>query len=98
MVLLTLLPPAEADLLDAKLWYEKADPALSDDFKHRVAGALSKITDNPLAFPLITDRLRRALIGRFPYHILYFLESNHVYVIGVLNQRRNPTHWQSRTH
>jgi plasmid stabilization system protein ParE len=40
--------------------------------------------------------IRRRLIGRFPYAILYSDEGQTVYILAVMHLRRDPDYWKSR--
>jgi len=41
--------------------------------------------------------IRRALVHRFPYGILYVPEQNQILIIAVMHLHRQPGYWQDRT-
>ncbi len=69
---LVLRPQAEAELLDARDWYEAQRPGLGRTFATEVDMVLGRIVQAPLAYPRVQGETRRALVRRFPYAI-YFL-------------------------
>jgi hypothetical protein len=54
------------------------------------------VTENPERFPIIRTDIRRALLHRFPYSILYRIVAGHVVVIACFHGKRNPKVWRSR--
>ena len=40
--------------------------------------------------------IRRRLISRFPYAILYSDEGEILYILAVMHLRRDPNYWKSR--
>jgi len=63
-----------------------------------VDGCLAAIARHPSAFPLVHRNLRRALLRRFPYCILYLVEREQVVVFGCMHAARDPRAWQRRRH
>jgi len=43
------------------------------------------------------DDIRRALVHRFPYGVLYVLERDRLLIIAVMHLHRQPGYWQNRT-
>lgn len=41
-------------------------------------------------------RIRRLILSRFPYKLLYSVEADHIYVIAVAHQHREPNYWTDR--
>ena len=93
---LVLRPQAEAELLDARGWYEDQRPGLGSTFAAEVDRALSAVLQAPLVYPRVQGEMRRALVRRFPYAIYFRAMSDEIVVLGVIHGRRHPRHWQSR--
>ncbi len=89
-------PEAEADIAEARLWYERQRKGLGEDFLLCADEALTKIGRDPELFPIVHRDVRRAVIHRFPYGIFYRVMKKRVVVIGVFHGRRDPRQWQSR--
>lgn len=93
---LVFRPQAEAELLDARAWYEEQRPGLGQTFAAAVDRALAGIVQNPLAYPRVHGETRRALLQRFPYAIYFRVVSDELVVLAVMHGRRLPRRWQSR--
>jgi toxin ParE1/3/4 len=52
--------------------------------------AVEKVLANPEAFQLVGDKTRHKLIRRFPYSLLYVIESDRIRVLAVAHQKRWP--------
>jgi plasmid stabilization system protein ParE len=88
---------AEADVLDAALWYEQRSPGLGREFLRAVDAALAEIAAMPERYPIVCGEARRALLRRFPYGVYFVLTPGLVSVIACMHARRDPRRWQERT-
>ena len=93
---LVLRPQAEAELLEARDWYEDQRPGLGGRFAAEVDKALDAVRQAPLAYPRVHAEIRRALVRRFPYAIYFRAMPDEVVVLALIHGRRHPRHWQSR--
>ncbi len=96
-----VLPAAEAELLQAVFWYEDQRGGLGGEFYDQVLHTIEKISENPLRFPLYegslnSRQLRRALIDRFPYVVIYDSRPDYVLIVAVAHTSRQPDYWQLR--
>ena len=89
-------PEAEADMAEGFDWYEDRREGLGYEFLREVRSVLAKIEENPLRYAVLYRTVRRALVRKFPYKVLYFIEAGRVEVIGVIHAKRAPEHWQMR--
>ena len=87
---ITIRPTALKEIEKAWLWYESRREGLGDDFVLCVEESLEKINRTPELYPAVHKKIHSALIRRFPYSILYFVENNKIVVIGVFHGSRNP--------
>jgi len=69
----------------------------AQDFAIEVAKALDKIQDNPERFARISLKLRACSVTRFPYQVIFRLDSDRIYVIAVTHAKRRPNYWRRRT-
>jgi len=88
---------ARAEFDEAHAWYERQQIGLGEEFSERVHDLLTRIAETPLMHQCIYKDIRRAMVRRFPYLVLYRVKSDHVRVIGVFHSSRNPKIWQVRT-
>jgi len=88
-------PQAEAEVLEARNWYEERRQGLGAEFAAVVDGLVGRIAENPLAFPRARSDIRRATLRRFPYALYFCLSGSEVIVLAV-HGRQDPRRWQSR--
>lgn len=91
-----LLLPAEQEIFDAAVYYEMQAPGLGLDFLGKVETALNDLVRSAEQWPVIEDDIRRRLVGRFPYSLLYRIDCNEVVVLAVMHQKRHPSYWLPR--
>jgi plasmid stabilization system protein ParE len=90
------IPEADADLTEARKWYEDIRRELGQRFALAVEATIDAIAGNPLQFPVVYRRRRRAGVRRFPYAIFFEVQEQRIVVIACFHGRRNPRRWQSR--
>lgn len=93
---LILKPEAEADLADARAWYDAQRPGLGDEFLDHVGEALARIRQSPLMHARVFEDLRLTLVVRFPYAVIYRVDDDQITVVAVYHTRRDPRGWQGR--
>lgn len=89
-------PEADAELTEAREWYSHQRKDLDLEFMQCVEVALLRIQSNPRLFPVVYGTLRRAVVRRFPFAILYEVTPDEIEIIAVFHSRRNPDVWKSR--
>jgi toxin ParE1/3/4 len=93
---LRLLPEAKAEFDAAADWYEQQRPGLGVDFIARVRDVLNRISANPRLHATVYGDVRKAVVARFPYVVIYREDAAEVVVIAVFHTARDPSIWQSR--
>lgn len=92
-----LRPEAEVDFLDAVTYYEGNFKGLGTDFINSVETTLQSISHQPESFPIVYKNVRRSLIKKFPFGILYIVGENKIIVLAVFHFSRDPKNWKRRT-
>ncbi|RIK82786.1 MAG: plasmid stabilization protein [Planctomycetota bacterium] len=92
---------AEAELHEAAVWYSRQRSGLGNEFLAEVKDAFSRIREAPARSSQLEtlpngSRVRRMLLKRFPYSIIYEVKSDTVYVLAVAHVRRRPNYWSRR--
>ena len=88
---------AEFELNDAIVFFETERDGLGLRFLTAVEAAVAQFRDHPEASPLIIQDIRRKVLRRFPYSILYSIKPDRIRILAVANQRRRPFYWRGRT-
>ena len=96
MKTVNLLQPAEQEMLDAAAYYELQVVGLGSAFLDKVDTAIEDIAKHPEHWPVLGSNIRRRLLHRFPYAILYRIDPNEVVVLAVSHLRRRPWYWIDR--
>ena len=92
-----LLPPAEQELFDAARYYEVQAPGLGQNFLAKVELTLRDLVSAPEQWPVVHDGIRRRLIRRFPYSLLYHIDPDELVILAIMHQKQHPSYWLSRT-
>jgi len=90
-------PEAEAELLAGARYYEEQAQNLGLDFLTAVEASCDRIRRFPDIGSPFGGRLRRVLVPRFPYAVIYRAEEDRVWVVAVANLYRRPGYWRVRT-
>ena len=92
---------ADAEYRAAGRWYEKPRLGLGLEFFDAVDAALTQIVRVPKAGAAVKQLpsdlpVRRALVKRFPYHVIYLELNREIHVLAVAHDRRKPGYWRDR--
>jgi len=87
---------ANADILDAFLWYESARDGLGKDFELCLEAELNRLLRNYKQYQIQHKKIRVAYIERFPYGIHFLVEKKFIKVIAVFHTSRDPENWEQR--
>jgi plasmid stabilization system protein ParE len=93
---LVVNPEAEADLADARQWYEERRPGLGTEFLLCVEEVFERLARTPRLYGTVFQDLRLAIVRRFPYAVIYRADEDQVTVVAVYHTHRNPRGWQGR--
>ena len=89
-------PEAEAEFIRAIEYYENSERGLGYDFSIEVHSAIQNILKYPTAWPIMEEDIRRCLVNRFPYGVIYSIEGNEIFILAVMHLRRHPDYWKKR--
>ena len=88
---------AKLELEDATHFYELEYKGLGRRFKKEVKNAATRISEYPKAWSVERGDVRKCLLHKFPYKLLYSIEEAHIFIIAVAHQHRKPDYWIDRT-
>jgi plasmid stabilization system protein ParE len=89
-------PEARRELLEAIDHYNGIDPGLGASFLTEIESAISLVEEFPALWVEIENGIRRCLVRRFPYAVLYTAENGRVFILAFMHMRREPGYWSSR--
>jgi plasmid stabilization system protein ParE len=87
---------AKQELDDAVNYLELEFEGLGNQFKSEVKSAVKRISMHPVAWSVERGDVRKYLLHKFPYKLLYSVETDHIFVIAVAHQHREPDYWIDR--
>jgi len=89
-------PEAEEEFNKAIDYYEGIEPGLGYDFALEVHSTIKCSVKLPKAWAVLEDEIRRSLVRRFPYGVLYSEEQDEVFIVAVMNLHRRPNYRKHR--
>ncbi|MGH8649061.1 MAG: type II toxin-antitoxin system RelE/ParE family toxin [Burkholderiales bacterium] len=89
-------PEAELELIEAALRYELQVPGLGERFESEVRRATDLLLDHPEIGQLVDPDLRRFILPRFPFTLIYSAASDVLRIEVVAHQSRLPGYWRRR--
>lgn len=91
---------ASAQLQEAVTYLEKARPGTGLSFVDQVEAILQVASDHPGVFPRVPDVLgnevRRGLVRRYGYWIIYEKRTEDILVLSVWHGARKPEGWREK--
>jgi len=87
---------AQQEVDDAVTWYNKREDELGFEFLDELDRAIHRIKSFPLASTEIEPGIRRCLLARFPYGLIYGIDEDLIIVIAVSHLHRQPRYWIDR--
>ncbi|MBE9564201.1 MAG: type II toxin-antitoxin system RelE/ParE family toxin [Proteobacteria bacterium] len=89
-------PLAEEEFNKAIDYYEDIEPGLGYDFALEVFDTINRAVEFPKAWAVLEGEVRRSLLKRYPFGVLYSEEKGGILIVAVMNLHRNPGYWQQR--
>jgi plasmid stabilization system protein ParE len=90
------LSPAQQELAEAMVYYERASPGLGLEFLDELERTISRILLHPLAWTRVSELHRRCRTRRSPYGVIYAIEGDTVLITAVMELLRHPDTWKRR--
>jgi hypothetical protein len=89
------------ELAEAAAWYEAQQLGLGSRLLDQVEQLLPALVSRPEAFPRLLDtapelEIRRALLPRFPFGLVFMWVDRELRVLAVAHARRRPGYWLDR--
>lgn len=78
---------AESDIEAAFDWYESRESGLGEKFRAEIEAAQTQIARSPLAFRAVLGNVRRCVLRRFPYLLLFVVEGEDIVILGCFHVR-----------
>lgn len=89
-------PDAEAEVIEAALFYSRKAADLGADFLDQIDQAVEDVLRDPTRFEVIEDDIRRCPVKRFPYSLYFRVRDKTVRILVVKHHSRHPDYWKPR--
>ena len=83
-------------MTEASVFYESASPNLGAAFLEDVQRGIDLLRNHPDIGQAVGGALRRVLLHRFPFSLIYTIEKDAILVVAVAHQNRRPDYWRER--
>jgi plasmid stabilization system protein ParE len=87
---------AKLELNEAADYFERESVGLGQAFIAEAERCTDEIVRYPEAGLVMSDSIRRRLIRRFPYALLYRVKPAEIRILAVMNLKRRPAFWVGR--
>jgi plasmid stabilization system protein ParE len=87
---------ARQDFDESFDWYATRSTEAAVRFDTAVDAALSAIAADPHRFEALDDIHRACPVARYPFRVVYRVESDRILVVAIAHAKRRPGYWKSR--
>lgn len=85
-------PRAASDLNEAVAYYNRQRSGLGEELRNEVYAAIEQVRGDPLQYATVEHDIRRSLVRRFPYSVLFRLVNGEaIRVLVIRHHRRHPS-------
>ena len=95
-MIFTIHPEAKIEITYHADYYEDKQEGLGAEFIEEVYATIQRIIEFPKAWQTISKNTRRCLTSRFPFGIIYTIESDRIRILSVMLLNRKPYYWKNR--
>lgn len=87
---------AQRELDEAVAWYNEQAAGSGQEFLDELDRVVRRAVTFPMSCPEIEPGVRRCLLARFPYGLIYGVDRETIVVIAVSHLHREPRYWVGR--
>jgi len=95
-VILNVHEDADRELNDAADYYDSESPGLGSLLLDQLEVGYERILENPHAAEEIDPDIRRLVLAKFPFNLIYEIDDDVVLIPAIAHQRRRPHYWRER--
>ncbi len=63
---------------------------------HRLDHAIEQVAVSPHQWPQFLSGTRRYVFPKYPFSLIYFVESDTIHIVAVAHENRKPGYWRKR--
>lgn len=86
------------DLIKIQEYYDKIVFGLGKKFISKLDEVVIHLKSNPKIYPIVKNKIRKALMNEFPYAIFFTIlnSSKEIIIVAIIHTSRNPNYWKSK--
>jgi len=90
-------PEALYEATEAANFYHQQQPGLEQRFLEELEDAITRLRRHPLRYRRETEDIRKCRLLRFPYGVIYRLQSDgEIEILAIMHLKKQPSYWQLR--
>lgn len=90
------LSEADVEFRESARYYEDKAPGLGIAFIAEVHRVAAVVASQPAIGSPVDEELRKFVLRRFPYNLIYAVEGDEVVISAVAHHKRRPFYWGKR--
>jgi plasmid stabilization system protein ParE len=83
-------------MAESARYYEDRVPGLGYAFTDDVEKSLISVSEHPESCEQVSKNLRRKVLSRFPYSLIYAVEPDRIRIMAIAHYKRRPEYWRYR--
>jgi plasmid stabilization system protein ParE len=95
-MLFRIAAAAEQELDEAVEWYRQQQEGLQMRFLAEFRSTVARIQAQPTIYQELKPGIRRALMRRFPYSVIFETSDDALLILAIAHLHRRPFYWTSR--
>lgn len=96
MIAYRFLSVAEEEVSESMEFYETRDAGLGLRFQDELSRIVRLLRHSPKIGPPVDDKFRSFPLDKFPFTVVYGIESDSLVIVAVAHHSRKPGYWKSR--
>ena len=88
---------ARREIEDTVAYYDDRAPGLGEEFLREFTAATDLILSSTEIGISVRSRVRRLVMKRFPYSLLYHPMDEGIRILAVMHHKRRPGYWEDRS-
>lgn len=87
---------ARLEFHDSISFYENEQKGLGRKFELDIKFSINRIQNFSTVYLKVQEDVRKCVLHKFPFNILYSIEKDHILIIAIAHHHREPDYWVER--
>jgi plasmid stabilization system protein ParE len=89
-------PEALSEYAEAVQYYTEQRVEVAQAFINAIEDTVYRIRESPNRYIEIDHEVRKCMVRRFPYKLLYTVEQDFILILAIMHCSRKPGYWKNR--